>query len=220
MTRWIIAGVMGAIAFGAVFLLYRQEQRNPLPVAVATPPASEAAAAGGDAGSSGAAGAHDGHGGHGAPAAGPAPLEPPPSPLLPAGPRPDAARLIAVDFAWARESIPGRDMTAAYLILTNAGDTPDRLIAARSSAAGLVEIHETVQAGGVMSMRPVRAVDLDPGVPVAFEPGGLHLMVMDLPAPLKAGDILPLELDFEHAGRLVLSVPVGEPAENADGTTP
>lgn len=231
MGRWIVAAVLGIVVLGAVFFLYRQEQQR-----AADEAATHAAAQpSGDQGGSGtpASGAPA----SGAPASAPAANSAAPLPggdgmagmgseTTPAAPpkavAPDknAAGLINADFGWVRETIGGKDMTAAYLILTNATEQPDRLIAARSDAAQSVEIHETTAQGGVMAMRPVASIDLDPGVPVIFEPGGLHFMVLGLKSPLKRGDKLPLVLDFEKAGHLSLTLSVGEPEEGGDGPTP
>ncbi|PKP62731.1 MAG: hypothetical protein CVT86_07040, partial [Alphaproteobacteria bacterium HGW-Alphaproteobacteria-8] len=57
--------------------------------------------------------------------------------------------------------------------------------------------------------------DLAPGAPAVLAPGGLHVMLMGLTAPLAAGDALPLTLIFEKAGSVTLSAPViavGAPA--------
>jgi copper(I)-binding protein len=59
-----------------------------------------------------------------------------------------------------------------------------------------------------MKMRPVPSVALDTGKPVTLKPGGLHVMLMGLKAPLKAGDSFPLTLTFTHAPPLTVTVKV------------
>jgi hypothetical protein len=50
------------------------------------------------------------------------------------------------------------------------------------------------------------------GEAVAFEPGGLHVMLEDLAAPLTAGQEVALTLAFEHAPDLAITVLVRDDA--------
>jgi copper(I)-binding protein len=50
-----------------------------------------------------------------------------------------------------------------------------------------------------MRMRPVTSVDIPVGGRVRFQPGGLHVMLIDLTQPLKEGQRFPLTLVFQHA---------------------
>ena len=62
---------------------------------------------------------------------------------------------------------------------------------------------------GVMKMRPIAGgIALDSGKSVAFEPGGRHIMLMGLKAPLKAGDKFPITFVFAHAAPMTVSVTV------------
>ena len=85
---------------------------------------------------------------------------------------------------------------------------PDRLVAVASPLAGKVELHAHLHEGGVMKMREVEAIDVAPGKPAKLETGGLHIMIMDLKQPLKAGETIPLTLTFEKAGKVEVQVPV------------
>lgn len=105
-----------------------------------------------------------------------------------------------------------------YLSVTNAGTTPDRLLRAtiEPRLADRAELHATVRDGDVMRMRPVASVDIAPGQTVKLEPGGLHVMLIGLKAPLKVGDKVPLTLVFERAGSIEVMLNVdkagaGEP---------
>jgi copper(I)-binding protein len=51
-----------------------------------------------------------------------------------------------------------------------------------------------------MQMRAAPSVDIPAGGRVVFEPGGLHVMLLDLAKPLQEGQRLPLTLIFRHAG--------------------
>jgi copper(I)-binding protein len=54
--------------------------------------------------------------------------------------------------------------------------------------------------GGMMTMQPVDRVELPAGETVALEPGGYHIMLLDLAAPLEAGTTVTITLEFERAG--------------------
>jgi copper(I)-binding protein len=108
---------------------------------------------------------------------------------------------IQVTQVWARAT-PGNAQTGAiYLTITNAGTTPDTLEGTASTpAADHAEIHQMKMENGVMEMRPVPSLTIDPGKTVVLEPSGYHVMLTGLKAPLKEGQTVPLTLTFAHAG--------------------
>ena len=57
-------------------------------------------------------------------------------------------------------------------------------------------------------MRPIDGLDLPAGTAVVLEPGGYHVMLLDLVAPLELGTEISLTLTFEQAGEQTVSVPV------------
>ncbi len=135
--------------------------------------------------------------------------------LVSCGPAPGAqAPAITITDAWARPAMMSGDghgmgmNSAVYFVVRNSGGQADRLIGASTAVAGRAELHETREEGGVMRMVPVPAVEIPAGGEVAFRPGGLHIMLMDLKRDLKVGDSFELTLRFERAGELKLSVPV------------
>lgn len=103
-------------------------------------------------------------------------------------------------------------MSAAYLTIHNRGSDADRLVSAAASVAKAVELHTVVKDGDVMRMRPVQAIEVAAGATQKLQPGGYHIMLIGLKAPLKAGDRFPLDLTFEKAGRRVVDVTVGAAA--------
>ena len=99
--------------------------------------------------------------------------------------------------------------SAAYFTLTNTGTRPDRLIAVTGDMARRVELHNIVQTDGVMTMVRIEdGVPLAPGTSVVFEPGGMHVMMMGLHAPLIEGDMLTVTLVFEKAGATEIQIPI------------
>lgn len=106
---------------------------------------------------------------------------------------------VKVTNVWARSTAPGQNVGAAYLnIVSNA---PAALVKAESPAAKVVELHEMKMEGDVMKMRAVPKIDLPAGKEVKLEPGGLHVMLIDIKQPLKVGEKVPLTLVVEAGGK-------------------
>jgi copper(I)-binding protein len=116
---------------------------------------------------------------------------------------------IKVEDAWARATAPGARIAAGYMTIRNAGSTPDRLVAASSPAAEKVETHVTVKDGDIFRMREVKGYDIPAGGSFELKPGGAHLMLVNVRAPLKEGDKVPLTLRFERAGEVKAELQVG-----------
>lgn len=113
-------------------------------------------------------------------------------------------------------SAPGQPNGAAYLTIENTGSEADRLIGLETPVAAASEIHEMSEAGGVMTMRKLGEVEIAPGTPVIFQKGGLHIMLIGLKSPLRAGEAVPLTLTFEKAGTITLDLAIEKPAEHGD----
>ena len=133
--------------------------------------------------------------------------------LLLAAPAVAKAPAIKAD-GWARA---GASSSAAYIAIHNATRQSDRLLGASSPAARSVSIHNTVMDGGVMRMRSAGALTLAPNARIAMKPGGMHIMLMGLTAPLRPGTRLPLTLRFERAGNVQVSLPVLPPGSSGPG---
>jgi copper(I)-binding protein len=103
---------------------------------------------------------------------------------------------------------PGTGPGAAYLTI-HGGDAADRLLSAASPRAASVELHTMTMDGAVMRMRQIDALDVPAGAAVTLAPGGLHLMLQGLKAPLKQGETVSLILTFEKAGQRRIDAPVG-----------
>ena len=74
-----------------------------------------------------------------------------------------------------------------------------RLVGVLSPLAGVAEVHEMKMDGQVMTMRPVKALELPAGKTVELKPGGLHLMLMDLKQALPAGSSVPVTLVLQDS---------------------
>ena len=110
--------------------------------------------------------------------------------------------------AYVRSSGSTAQAAAAFMTLQNASTGADRLLAASTSVAGAVELHTVIKEGEVMRMRAVTAIDVPAGQTVTLQPGGLHVMLMDLRRPLTPGESIDVTLVFEKAGRRIVSMPV------------
>jgi len=113
-----------------------------------------------------------------------------------------------IEHPWARATAASAKTGAAYFVVENTGTEPDRLVAASTAAAERAEIHIHETVDGVAAMKMLEAVDVAPGSPTVFAPGGLHVMLFGLKAPLVQGERFPLTLTFERAGSVTVEVAV------------
>lgn len=130
---------------------------------------------------------------------------------------------VAAEGAWARATVQGQRSSGAFMTLV--AREPVTLVRIVTPVAGVAEVHEMKMEGDVMRMRAVDAVELAPRQPLALRPGGYHLMLQELKAPLRAGTSIPLTLVFRTAAgeerQLALQVPVSvaAPPEAGAATT-
>ena len=135
---------------------------------------------------------------------------------------------VQVSGAWVRATAPHQDEAAAYMTLTSR--EADRLTGIASAQAGMAMLHTTSHdhgaSGGdadVMRMREADGIDLPAGQAVVLSPGGTHVMLGGLRAPLRAGQVVALTLSFAHAPPVEVQasvLPIGARGPAAAGTTP
>lgn len=108
---------------------------------------------------------------------------------------------------------PGGGSGVGYLSIRNDGEAGERLIAVEADRAGRVELHRTTVENGVMRMRPATGgTEIPPGETVELEPGGLHIMFLDVAEPFAAGEHIEAVLQFEAAGEVEVRFVVGDGA--------
>lgn len=127
--------------------------------------------------------------------------------------------VVEVTEAWARATVPAATTGVVYLVLD--ASAPDALVGAtvEPSVAGAVTLHETVtvaatgeapgaDAADMVTMTDRERLAIPADAPVALEPGGPHLMLTGLTAPLVAGDVFEITLEFDVAPdqRIVVDV--------------
>lgn len=121
-----------------------------------------------------------------------------------------ASETMKISSPWAR---PGKmdGNSAAYFMLENNTKVDDRLVGAESSVAETSELHMTkMDAENKMMMMPQEFIALPAEGKVNFEPGGYHVMLLNLKNDLQVGETIKMTLSFEKAGKIVLDVPVKE----------
>jgi len=118
-----------------------------------------------------------------------------------------AAGAIKIENAYTRATVPGQQVAGGFMKIENKG-AADQLISASSPAAGEVQLHEMAMDGNVMKMRQVKDIAVPAGGAVELKPGGLHLMFMNIKAPLAAGQTVPVKLKFAKAGEVEVKMPV------------
>lgn len=141
----------------------------------------------------------------------------PPSAALPTpspGPSPAASAFartasgLEAGAAWSRAARRG-GTGVVYLELRGAPAAADTLLGLDASVSPRAEIHRTVRRGDLVAMEPLpEGLPVPAGGQVLLEPGGLHVMLLDLTEDLQAGDSIALTLHFAEAGDLSLQVPV------------
>jgi periplasmic copper chaperone A len=116
---------------------------------------------------------------------------------------------LVISQPWSRATPGGAKTGGGFLTIENKGSAPDRLVAVSGDFAGKIEVHEMAVKDGVMTMRLLEnGLAIEPGKTVKLAPGGYHLMMLDLKAPLKQGDKLPVTLQFEKAGTVAVTLDV------------
>jgi copper(I)-binding protein len=111
---------------------------------------------------------------------------------------------IEIRNAWARATPPRAPAGGAYLTIVNKGAAADHLVGAQADIAKTTELHTHMAQGDTMRMVALSSIEVPAGRTVEFAPGGLHVMLIGLKAPLKEGATLPLVLEFAQAGKVTV----------------
>jgi copper(I)-binding protein len=131
---------------------------------------------------------------------------------------PPQAHTLAIEEAWAAPTPAGVDVSAGYLTIVNGTAAEDHLLGATSPRAERVELHEMSMDGAVMRMRPVDTLTIAPGEHVELGPGGMHLMFYGVTEPFTEGQDIPVQLTFETAGAINVTLPVRRAAPESHAT--
>lgn len=121
-----------------------------------------------------------------------------------------ADSITAVD-PYVRAVPPGQSNTAAFMVLQNSDAIPHAVVKADNPASKFTELHSHVNKDGVMEMRPVKQIDIPAKGEAKLQPGGLHIMLIDLKQPPKAGDTVAVTLTFEDGSTKQVAAQVRHP---------
>lgn len=102
------------------------------------------------------------------------------------------------------------DVSAAYMLISNAGSEPETLVSASSDVSDVTEVHQTTVQDGMARMERIEGLEIPAGGSVELMPGGYHIMLMELKRPLLPGDYITVTLTFASGLELTMTVPVKE----------
>jgi periplasmic copper chaperone A len=115
---------------------------------------------------------------------------------------------IKIENAYTRATMPGQQVAGGFMKIENKTGPADQLVSVSSPISGEVQLHEMSMEGNVMKMRQVQGIAVPAGGAVELKPGGLHIMFINIKAPLTAGETVPVKLKFAKAGEVELKMPV------------
>ena len=114
---------------------------------------------------------------------------------------------LSISGAYSRETVAGQTVGAGFLKIKNTG-AADRLISATASIGTEVQLHTMAMEGNVMKMSQVTGIEIPADGSVELTPGGMHLMIMGIKSPLKAGDTVKIKLRFTNSGEVEVNFPI------------
>ena len=120
----------------------------------------------------------------------------------------DAAKSVSVSDPYVRAVPAGQPNSAAFMTLHNSSLSHHAVVSAESPVAGIVELHTHIDDGGVMKMRQVNKIVVNPGSDTVLTPGSLHVMLMKLKKELKPGSNVSVTLVFDDGSRKEIQAPV------------
>ncbi len=112
--------------------------------------------------------------------------------------------------AWARPTV-GQVPGAVYVTIDNKGSSDDRLTGVFTDHAAMAMVHQNEVVNGVARMRMAGEINIPAGERIEMAPGGTHIMLEGLRAPLKTGDDFDLVLKFRNSGDKAVKVQVVKP---------
>lgn len=109
--------------------------------------------------------------------------------------------------AWARPT-RGDAPGAVYVAINNKGEADDRLVGAFTDRSAMAMVHQTELVDGIATMRMADEINIPAASRIEMVPGGTHIMLQGLRAPLSTGDSFDLVLKFRKSGDRKVTVDV------------
>jgi periplasmic copper chaperone A len=110
---------------------------------------------------------------------------------------------LKIEQPWTRATPNGAKVAGGFMKITNTGTQADRLVGGTSDVSKVFEVHEMKMEGAMMKMRALeKGLEIKPGETIELKPGSYHVMFIDLNRPIKQGEAVSGELQFEKAGKV------------------
>jgi periplasmic copper chaperone A len=114
---------------------------------------------------------------------------------------------LAISDAYVKETVPGQTVASGFVKIKNTGPA-DKLVAVSSATGSELQLHTMKMEGNVMKMAQIPSIDIAANSSVELTPDGMHIMIMGLKTPAKAGDTIKIKLKFANSGEVEVNFPV------------
>lgn len=115
---------------------------------------------------------------------------------------------LIVDDGHVRETIPGTQVSSAYFTIENNSSNEVALISVSSDISDKIELHQHSMNNGMMKMAQVSKISVDANGQTILQPFGLHVMIFNLKAALKAGEQVTFTLTFDDESQFDITLPI------------
>jgi copper(I)-binding protein len=115
---------------------------------------------------------------------------------------------IYVASPYVRATIPGTDITSAYLTIENRSNKTATFTGASSLVSDRIEIHQHTMSDGMMKMRHVKQLTIEENGQVTLQPMGYHLMIFNVKKVLQPEDEISVTLHFTEQKDVTVTFPV------------
>ena len=105
---------------------------------------------------------------------------------------------ITIENAYVPQLPPTSMAHSAYLTITNNSDQVMTITGVNADGFKMSHLHETENSDGVMSMKSMVSLDIDPGETITLKPGGVHIMMMHPLEYLAGSSGVPITLSFAN----------------------
>ena len=120
----------------------------------------------------------------------------------------DLSKDIFISKAWVQAMPPSQTTTAAYFTVINNSQKEAVLVSASSDIAATAEIHQMSDMKGMMNMAMVSNIHVPAMGKISLQPGGYHIMLINLKKPVKKGDMVALTLHFQDGTSIIVNAEV------------
>lgn len=115
---------------------------------------------------------------------------------------------VVVSNAFMKLMAPGQTTAAVYLTVQNLSDQTTTLTYVHSPVAENIEVHRHIYEDGMMQMRHVKHLNINPDQKIQFKPGGYHLMLFGVYDTFNVGDTFNVSFEFSDQKSFIVPVEV------------